>query len=65
MEAWALNAVNFAHKKGTGMNGRSRNVSGITQSLSAQEGGVTSCSLVLEEKENGVAENGQNDGQES
>lgn len=43
----SLNAVNFAHKKGTGMKDRKRIPSNIISSLSAQEGGITSCHLVL------------------
>ena len=44
---YALNAVNFGHKKGEGMKGRSRTVSNVAASLSAQEGGITACHLVL------------------
>lgn len=50
---YALNAVNFGHKKGEGMKGRTRNVSNIAASLSAQEGGITACHLVL------IIENGR------
>ena len=47
MEVYALNAANFSHKKGTGMDGRTRNVSQIIQSLQAQEGGITARPLIL------------------
>ena len=47
IKAYALNAVNFNHKKGEGMKGRTRNVSNVAASLSAQEGGITACHLVL------------------
>lgn len=46
-KAYALNAINFNHKKGEGMKGRSRIISNIAASLSAQEGGITACHLVL------------------
>ena len=49
MNAWALNAANFGHKKGTGMEGRTRNVGHIVQSLQSQEGGITARALVLVE----------------
>ena len=47
IKAYALNAVNFGHKKGEGMKGRTRNVSNIAAALQAQEGGITACHLVL------------------
>ena len=47
MNAVSLNPVNFAHKKGTGMKDRKRIPSNIISSLSAQEGGITACHLVL------------------
>ena len=46
-KAYALNAVNFGHKKGEGMQGRARNISNVASSLAAQEGGITACHLVL------------------
>lgn len=47
IKAYALNPVNFGHKKGEGMKGRTRNVSNIAAALQAQEGGITACHLVL------------------
>lgn len=44
---YALNAVNFGHKKGEGMKGRKRNISNVASALSAQEGGIQACHLVL------------------
>lgn len=47
MKVLSLNPVNFAHKKGTGMKDRKRIPSNITSAISAQEGGITACHLVL------------------
>jgi len=47
MNAVSLNPVNFAHKKGTGMEDRKRIPSDIVSAISAQEGGITACHLVL------------------
>lgn len=47
VKMFALNAVNFGHKKGEGMKGRKRNISNVASALSAQEGGIQACHLVL------------------
>lgn len=45
--AFALNPVNFGHKKGEGMKDRKRVLSNVVSALAAQEGGITACHLVL------------------
>lgn len=52
-KVYALNPVNFNHKKGEGMKGRRRTLSSIVTSIAAQEGGITACHLVL------IIENGR------
>jgi hypothetical protein len=46
-KVYALNPVNFNHKKGEGMKGRRRVLSNIVTSIAAQEGGITACHLIL------------------
>ena len=46
-KVYALNPVNFNHKKGEGMKGRKRVLSNIVTSIAAQEGGITACHLIL------------------
>ena len=46
-EAFALNPVNFNHKKGEGMKDRKRVISNVVSAIAAQEGGITACHLVL------------------
>ena len=46
-KAFALNPVNFNHKKGEGMKDRKRVISNVVSAIAAQEGGITACHLVL------------------
>ena len=47
VNAFALNPVNFNHKKGEGMKDRKRVLSNVVSAIAAQEGGITACHLVL------------------
>ena len=47
IKAFALNPVNFNHKKGEGMKDRKRVLSNVVSAIAAQEGGITACHLVL------------------
>lgn len=47
VNAFALNPVNFNHKKGEGMKDRKRVLSNVVSAIAAQEGGITVCHLVL------------------